>query len=312
MSSDLEEQYESEMEDYNELVPDMEVEEESELELQDYNELPSDMEEKDMEEEFQEVELEMEGENGFETETISDSAIPFSEKLYELSLESFESSGELDYRLNEIMDQMDRQYFFGKALKRLKKKALGKVFSIAKKYAKNLPAFKGIEAITQLARGNLKGALTSAAKAAISSAVPGGSIGLQVLDSLGGGSASKSSASESAMQDSEFPDSSETNLERWKNFVSVSEIAFENLFDNFNESAVKNPVAANNLAHQALQSAVSQNALNTQLGQTGKAIRKSPSNYRSGQTGTLGYTNKRKYKLRVRKGDNIVLRIKGI
>ena len=172
MSSDLEEQYESEMEDYNELVPDMEVEEESELELQDYNELPSDMEEKDMEEEFQEVELEMEGENGLESETISDSAVPFSENLYELSLESFESSGELDYRLNEIMDQMERQYFFGNALKRLKKKALGKLFSIAKKYAKNLPAFKGIEAITQLARGNLKGALTSAAKAALSSVCP--------------------------------------------------------------------------------------------------------------------------------------------
>ena len=114
------------------------------------------------------------------------------------------------------------------------------------------------------------------------------------------------------MQDSEFPDSSEINMERWKNFVSVSEIAFENLFDNFNESAIKDTVAANKLANQALQSAVSQNAPNTQLGQAGKAIDKSTSYYRSGRTGKLGYANKRKYKLRVRKGDNIVLRIKGL
>jgi hypothetical protein len=145
----------------------------------------------------------------------------------------------------------------------------------------------------------------SAAKTAISSAVPGGSIGVQVLDSLSG-------ASEYSSQDSEFPDSSETNLEKWKNFVTVSEVAFENLFDNFNESAVKNPVDANKLANQALQSAVSQTAAKAQLGQARTGISKSTQYYRPGRTGTLGYTNKRKYKLSVRKGDNIVLRIKGL
>jgi hypothetical protein len=312
MSSDLESQYETEMEDYNKPASDMEEEVESEIEMEDYNELPTDMEEKDMEEEFQELELQMEGENEAESEIISDSESPFPEQFYELSQEAFESPGEIDNRVNEIMDQMERQYFFGKALKWAKKKGLRKVFSIAKKYAKNLPAFKGIEAITQLARGNLKGALTSAAKAAISGAVPGGSIGLQVLDSLGGGSSSQSAASEYSRQDSEFPDSSESNLEKWKNFVSVSEVAFENLFDNFNESAVKDPVTANKLANQALQSAVSQTAAKAQSGQAGTARSKGTQYYRSGRIGTLGNTNKRKYKLRVRKGDNIVIRIKGL
>ncbi|HSF51036.1 MAG TPA: hypothetical protein VLA74_09785 [Nitrososphaeraceae archaeon] len=309
--SDLEEQYETEMEDYNKSAPDMEEEEEAELEMEDYNELPADTEEKDLEEEFQELELEMEGENEPESETISDLEIPFADQLYELSQESFESSSELDDRVNEIMDKMERQYFFGKALRKLKKKALGKVFSIAKKYAKNLPAFKGIGAITQLARGDLKGALGSAAKVALSSAIPGGSIGLQVLDSLGGGSGS-SATSEYASQDTEFPDSSEIDLEKWKNFVTVSELAFENLFDNFNESAVTDPVAANKLANQALQNAVSQTAAKTQVGQTGTGISKTTPYYRRAQTRTVGYTKRRKYKLRVRKGDNIVLRIKGL
>ena len=77
-SGSFEDQYETEMEDYNQPGSDMEEDVESELEIKDYNELPTDMEEKDMEEEFQEVELQMDGENEEESEIISDSESPFS------------------------------------------------------------------------------------------------------------------------------------------------------------------------------------------------------------------------------------------
>ena len=151
--SDLENQYEKEMEDYNETVSDMEekdMEEEFEVEMEDYNETVSDMEEKDMEEEF---EVEMEDYN--ETNSELGSNVPFAEQLYELSQQNFESTYEYDSKLNEIMEEVERDLFFGKLLK----KGFKKLAKMGKKYVRGLPVFQGIKTITNLARGNVTGAL---------------------------------------------------------------------------------------------------------------------------------------------------------
>jgi hypothetical protein len=278
------------MEDYNETGTDMEekdMEEEFEVEMEDYNETGTDMEEKDMEEEF---EVEMEDYN--ETESEIDSKASFAEQLYELSQQNFESSYEYDSKLNEIMDEIERDLFFGKLLK----KGVQRLAKMGKKYVQGLPVFQGIKTITNLARGNVTDAIKNIATGALNSFAPGASVGLQALSSLSG--------------ESEFPESSENNLEKWKNFVGFAEIAYENLIDNFNETAIKNPIAANNLANQSLQ--------------TAKQKSKYRSNFRphtrtSHSSRKLGSITSRKKRFRIRRGDdigikgnNFYIRIKGL
>ena len=112
--------------------------------------------------------------------------------------------------------------------------------------------------------------------------------------------------------DSELSESSSNNLEKWNNFVGFAEIAYENLIDNFSESAIKNPIAANNLANQSLRNAMQ------------KSRNRSKTNFRQPMetrhaSRQLGSTGPRKKRYRLRRGDDIgikgdtfIIRIKGL
>jgi hypothetical protein len=134
------------------------------------------------------------------------------------------------------------------------------------------------------------GALKNVAGTAFKSLIPGGSIGLQALSSLSGEA------------EEELSESSENNLEKWKNFVGFAENAYESLIDNFNESAIKNPIAANNLANQSLRNAMQKSRTRS----SGHFTRPGGVSQRSGLSGTL---HRRKKRYRLKEGDDI--RIKG-
>jgi len=174
-------------------------------------------------------------------EELEEPGADFAERFYELSLRKFEAETELDDAVNSLINEMEREYFF-KGLKKLwgKVKKGGKwLLKKGMKLAKGLPVFQVVKGVTQLARGNLKGLLSSLAKSGLASVIPGGSILTPALKALGFG-------------ESEYP---EENQEAWNNFVALSKEAFENLALNLNENADE-PVEASRLATEAFQSAL--------------------------------------------------------
>jgi hypothetical protein len=153
------------------------------------------------------------------------------ERFYELSGQSFESEADLDRELNEILGEAERDYFLGKAWRRIKKS--GALRGLASKVAGRFPQLK---AITQLARGNLRGALRSAAGAALAAAVPGGPL---LVKGLGFEAAGEPDASRAA----------------WQNYAQLAREAYETMADRLHEG-VDQPLAASRLAASAFQDAL--------------------------------------------------------
>jgi hypothetical protein len=255
--SDLEKQFELEMEDYNE--PSGEAEEndlqrEFELEMEDYNEPSGEAED-----------YEPSGEA--EDPAIND----LGQKFFELSQQQFTSENEVDSALNGLLNEVERQFFF----KKLIKKGLGKkLLKLGGNLVKRLPAFQGLKAITQLARGDLKGLVGSLAKSGLASAIPGGAAILPAIQSIGL---------------SETAEDLENNPDLWQNFVRLSENAYDNLANNLNEYSMKNPVYASRVATQAFQDAAA-------------TVKKKAKGSR--------YPAKKKYSLSAQRGDVIHLRIR--
>jgi hypothetical protein len=252
--SNLEKEYELEMED---------VEQPSEREAAD-----------DFEKEY---ELEMEDvEQPSEREAADATAVDdLAQRFFELSQRQFESENEVDSAVNGLLNEVERQFFFKRLLK--KKGLFGKLAKFGGKFVAGLPAFQGIKAVTQLARGDLKGALGALAKSGLASAIPGGSAVLPALKSLGV---------------FETTEDSESDIDSWRNYVQVTKEAYEQLADNLNEQSVRNPVAASRQATQAFQSAVSKYRMTI-------------------PSAGMRYPRRKAYRFRVRSGDDFTIRIKG-
>ncbi|HEU5320738.1 MAG TPA: hypothetical protein VFX28_08040, partial [Methylomirabilota bacterium] len=228
--SDLERGIELEMEEGP-----LEDRSEGELELGDYGE-------GETAEDAAGEEMEVEPDEELE---LPEDAAGYAERFYELSQREFESESEVDEAVGRIVDEMEREYFFG-ALKKLARKGLSAgtraLMRRATQFAKGLPAVQALKGITQLSRGNLKGMLGSLAKAGLSTALrahPAGAAALSTLSALGFREAAAPAEDRRA----------------WGNFVDVSREAFEYLAGNLDEKAA-NPVGATRLAGDALQSAL--------------------------------------------------------
>lgn len=182
--------------------------------------------------EFEEDERNSEFEFEDETESESDYSNPFAERFYELSLSEFEDSV-LDGKINEILDEMEREYFWG-GLKKLVKKGFNIVKKVGSNVLKASPIGQGLKAFTQLAKGNLKGLLGQLAKTALTSFVPGGAAIGPLLSALG-------------FKETEFP---EENREAWNNYTDIVKNSYEYLAANLDHNS-NNPVNASNLAHRA-------------------------------------------------------------
>jgi hypothetical protein len=224
--SELEREFELEMEEDEELGDEGELEEQLEEELEAE---PSDEELEDAE--------------------VSESN--YGERFYELSQRQFESESEVDEAVNKLLNEMEREYFFGigKLAKKIKRGVAGgvrrlgrsKIFrsalGVANKLGLNHPALQALKSITQLARGDFKGIAAALAKAGLGSAIPGGGVLLPTaLQALG-------------FKETEYP---EENREAWNRFDRFLREAYDHLSENLTER-IDEPLEVRRLTTNAIQ-----------------------------------------------------------
>jgi len=200
----------------------------------------------------------------------------FAEQFYELGQRQFESEFEVDRALTGILDDMEREYFLGGLVKRLKKSKLVRgLVNKGLRFAQQ--RFPALKAVTQLARGNLKGALLPLAKTALGAAVPGGSVALSALRGLG----------------FEAAEDDPRNRAGWQNYTRMAREAFETLADNVT-MRVDEPRVASQLAASAFQQA---------LGQAQARAQAEPGLARAG----VGSARHRVIQVRLRPGEKLVV-----
>jgi hypothetical protein len=238
--SDLEREFELDMES--------EPPEEEAFETELDEELEAEFEEEFRDQEGPEEEFDQE--LGLETDQ-DPREMEFAERFYELGQRQFESEFEVDRELAEVLDDMEREYFFGRLVKGVKRLAKSKLVRglVRKGLRFAQQRFPALKAVTQLARGNLKGALLPLAKTALGTVVPGGPAALSVLQGLGFETA------EDAAQ----------NRFGWQNYTRMAREAYEHLADNMT-MRVDEPREASQLAASAFQAALRQAQARTQAG----------------------------------------------
>lgn len=222
-----------------------ELEREFELEMEgepaDAGELESSFESLDDQEAAFEAESEDETAQELEFEAddseYEDAPSGYAERFFELSQREFESESERDAAVQELMRDMEADYFLG----RLIKKGAGIVRKV-KQAAQKGGGFGLLKSVAQQLAGPLSGNLGALAKAALS-AYPGGAALLPLLNTLGFDKAQGPEASP------------EANKEAWDNFVSFSREAYDHLAENVTEREVRDPAAAAQRAAQALVAA---------------------------------------------------------
>jgi hypothetical protein len=177
-----------------------------------------------------EYEAEYEDELEGEYELFETGDTDFAERFFELSQREFESESEMDEAVDEIFDDMQREYFsFGGLLKKAAKKG----FSLAKKAALNMPQVKALKAVLGPAAGMLKGNWKTLLKTALA-AHPAGAAALPALKAIG----------------FESREDMSENREVWDNYVDVVRESFEHLVSNATPNA-NQPMVANRLSANA-------------------------------------------------------------
>ena len=166
----------------------------------------------------------------------------YAERFYELSQMEFESESDLDREMENILEEMQREYFFGGVGKFLKSKAKGLVKKGLKYAAGNIPALKALQNMTNLSRFNLTGLLKGVGLPLLKKALaatPQGAIAMTALKALG----------------HEASEDTEVDREVWDSYVGVCKEAYEYLAENLNENADE-PLEASRLANKAFQTAL--------------------------------------------------------
>lgn len=167
----------------------------------------------------------------------------FAERFLELAAREYESETEVDAAVNGVLHDMEREYFF-KGL-RSKLGSLGKKYlarglqTVGRVAGRNFPA---VEALTQLARGNLRGMLAPLARTALTAAVPGLGAAMPVMRSLG--FELESGEDDPAAQE-----------RAWQNYVHLAREAYEDLASNLSSEA-QDPLGAHQLAGAAMRNAL--------------------------------------------------------
>jgi hypothetical protein len=233
--SELEREFELEMEGASD---DLEMEFEGssndfEYEFEQDDELTDDLE---VSFEQDDQEFEFEGDFG------DSRSHEFVERFMEIGTRQFESSYEVDEAMGEVLDDIEREYFFGAIKRGLKKLSKNKLLKSLAKKGLTMGVnkfFPGLKGALQLARGNVKGALLNFGKQALGSVVPGGGAMVDAVQSIGlnsgGGEAQE--------------------RETWENYVNLSREAYEHLAENLTPKADQ-PAEAIRLANNAVQHAI--------------------------------------------------------
>lgn len=258
--SELEREVELEMEEepINEKELDEEYDEFAELEGEEPEE-----EYEEPEEEFEEVEEESTGD--------------YAERLYEISRKEYESESEVDDAVNEVLNEMERDYFFGslkKRWKRFKRRGLGRLLRKGLKFAAGkIPALKALKNVTDAARAAMRGDLKGLIKAGLGAALrahPAGAALSPALGALG------------------F-EAGEDNREAWNNVDNVARETYEYLLSNLNENA-DDPLVASRLANEAFRAGL-------------QKVKGS---------GSFIKFKRKMYRVRVRQGERVLIKIDGV
>jgi hypothetical protein len=239
------------------------------------------MEEQDMEwesapdrgEELESLPDEEQGEEEFEALDRDESG--YAERLYQLSQREFESESELDAAVNEVLNDIEQEYFFGgirRKWNKFKKTGLGKLVKKGLSIAGGqIPALQALKGITSLARGDLRGLLNSAVGTAVRSVIPGGGVAVEALKTLGFREA----------------ETAADNRQAWENVVDVARTSYEHLANTLHERADQ-PLEASRLAADAFRAGLQS------AGRAAGAGRTLPS-------------GRRRHRIRVRRGDVIII-----
>jgi hypothetical protein len=171
--------------------------------------------------------FEAEEDNGIETAQETDDEFlnennyaSYGERFYEIASRDSEMSYEFESDMGEVLDDMEREYFWG-GLKKLARKGFNKLSKKA----------------MQMAGGNLKGLLKNAAKMGLNSVLPGSGAALSAL----------------GMEVS-------AEREAWDGFAHFSREAYENLAEEVGKTELLDPQnlgALTNVATKAFNSAFS-------------------------------------------------------
>jgi len=174
------------------------------------------------------------------------------ERFLEISSRQFETSYEADEALGEVLDDIEREYFFGAIKRGLKKLSKNKLLKSLAQKGLTMGVnkfFPGLKGALQLARGNVKGALLNFGKQALGSVVPGGGAMIDAVQSIG-----------LAPKEQEIED-----RETWENYVTFAREAYEHLAENLTPKADQ-PAEATRLASNAVQFAIARAQARTRSG----------------------------------------------
>jgi hypothetical protein len=150
--SELESEYELEMDD-----SEAEYESDSALEFGD-SEYESDDSEYESDEEYEgDYEGEYDGRIRIRVAGWRDVAVCRS--IYELAQMEYESESEVDQEVNGILNEMEQDFFWKAAKRFLKKRGPGLLGKLGKYALSKSPFGQGFNVLSQVAKGNLKGAL---------------------------------------------------------------------------------------------------------------------------------------------------------
>ena len=141
--------------------------------------------ENDQESEYNdEFELDSESDSELDSEFEFQEENSYESRLYEILNNNYENELEFENNFNEVLHEMEKDYFFG-ALKRWVKKK-GGITGLLARYAKKLPIVSAANALSSVARGDFRGALKDIASNSLLktglSFVPGGSAAVKGLD----------------------------------------------------------------------------------------------------------------------------------
>jgi hypothetical protein len=242
--SELEREFESDMSDELEIDTSGEFESDEELESEGDFESEGDYELDDE----SELDEELDSESEMEYEQLDGQASEYGERFFELGEREYESPGSMDTALHEVLDEMGREYFLGRAWRNLKKRApgLSKLVNQGLKLASSaglkIPALGALKNMSGLAQSILQGNLAGIGKNALGAlmkAHPGLAAAQPFLSGLG-------------FESTEDP---AARRRGWHNFAEVARESYETLADTLNETAHR-PAQAARLANNALQKAL--------------------------------------------------------
>jgi hypothetical protein len=205
-----------------------------------------------------------------EPERESPEIIAYADRFYELGQRGFESEAQLEENVQSILNEMERDFFFKSLVKKIKKGGKSLLKKGIKMVGKKIP---GIKMVTSLARGNLKGLLSSLAKTGLSAMVPGGAAILPVLQSLGLGF---------------NPGEPAAQQEAWRNYSGIVREAYNYLAEDLNELS-DTPAEASKIAAGAFNKALKR-----------KTLHRIPSS-----------KGERAYRVRVNAGETVTISIRG-